>query len=190
MLRAGEQKATSEGTWEKSWICRRDRAPVLGRKEGEGWAAIDCSPHHSPLTCLPAIRKLCFPVHLPLPHARAPDLRLLAIPEGWPHHLQKADHHRGLPCPGLPSPPQSSTQHHQPPGKGPQPRKARTSLACPCKICLHSEAFLPIQLPWGRAPWVLSGPASCSHPRGVLHSCGTAAQHCQPPARAPTAQKS
>ena len=67
----------------------------------------------------------------------------------------------------------------------PQPRKARTSSAWPCNICLHPKAVLPIQLPWGRAPWVLSGPASCSHPQGVQHSCGTAAQHCQPPGRAP-----
>ena len=41
MLRTGEWKATSEGTWEKSWICRRDKAPVLGRGEGEGCAAIE-----------------------------------------------------------------------------------------------------------------------------------------------------
>ena len=67
-LRAGGWKATSEGTWEKSWICRRDKAPVLGRGEKEGWATIECSPHHSELTCPPAIRKLCFPVHPPSPY--------------------------------------------------------------------------------------------------------------------------
>ena len=49
--------------WEKSWICRRDKVPVLGRGEEDGWATIEYSPHHSELTCLPAIRKLCFPVH-------------------------------------------------------------------------------------------------------------------------------
>ena len=32
-----------------------------------------------------------------------PDLGLPAIPEGWPHHLWEADHHRGFPCPGLPA---------------------------------------------------------------------------------------
>ena len=31
MLRAGEWKVTTEGTWEKSWTRRRDKAPVLGR---------------------------------------------------------------------------------------------------------------------------------------------------------------
>ena len=68
MLRAGKWKATSEGTWEKSWICRRDKAPVLGRGEEKGWATIEYSPHHSELTCPPAIRKLCFPVHPPSPY--------------------------------------------------------------------------------------------------------------------------
>ena len=67
-LRAGEWKATSEGTWQNSWICKRDKAPVLGMGEEEGWAATEYSPHHSELTCLPAIRKLCFPVHLPSPY--------------------------------------------------------------------------------------------------------------------------
>ena len=73
MLRAREWKATSEGTWQKRWICRRDKVPVLGRVEEKGWATIEYSPHHSGLTCLPVIRKLCFPVHPPshypmLPH--------------------------------------------------------------------------------------------------------------------------
>ena len=31
-------------------------------------ATIKYSPHHSELTCLPAIRKLCFPVHPSSPH--------------------------------------------------------------------------------------------------------------------------
>ena len=69
-LRAGGWKATSEGNWEKSYICRRDKVPVLGRGEKEGWATIEYSPHHSEVTCPPASRKLCFPVHpLPLPCA-------------------------------------------------------------------------------------------------------------------------
>ena len=37
VLRAGEWKATTEGTCEKVWTCRRDKAPVLGRgNEGGG----------------------------------------------------------------------------------------------------------------------------------------------------------
>ena len=44
-----------------------------------------------------------------------------------------------------------------------------------------------VRLTWGRASWVCSGPTSLFSPwgGGVLHSCGTAAQHRQPPARAP-----
>ena len=45
MLRAGEWKATTEGTWEKSWTRRRDKVPVLGRGEKEGQAAIEYSLH-------------------------------------------------------------------------------------------------------------------------------------------------
>ena len=79
--------------------------PVLERGEEEGWATIEYSPHHSELTCPPAIRKLYFPMHppFPLPCVHALDLRLPAIPEGWPHHFQEADHCRGFPCPGLPA---------------------------------------------------------------------------------------
>ena len=104
-LRAGEWKATSEGTWEKSWICRRDKAPVLGREEEAGWAAAEYSLHHSKLTCPPAVRKLYFPVHPTSPtlHMRMLELRLPAIPEGWPHNLQEAHHHMGFLCPGLPT---------------------------------------------------------------------------------------
>ena len=105
MLRAGGWKATSEGTQEKSWVCRRDKVPVLGRGEEEGWATIEYSAHHSELTCLPAIRNLYFPVHplSPYPVCTCQDLRLPAILEGWPHHLQEADHCRGFPCPGMPA---------------------------------------------------------------------------------------
>ena len=40
-------------------------------------------------------------------------------------------------------------------------------------------------MPWGRAPWVLSGPDSHTHTQGVQHSYGTGAQDHQPPGRAP-----
>ena len=69
MLRAGEWKATSKGTWEKSWICRIDKAPDLGRVEEEVWADIEYTPHHSEVTCLPAIRNPCFPLHPLSPYA-------------------------------------------------------------------------------------------------------------------------
>ena len=68
MLRAGEWKATSEGTWEKSRTHRRDKVPVLGRGVKEGWATIEYSLCHSELSCPLACRKLCFPVHPPSPY--------------------------------------------------------------------------------------------------------------------------
>ena len=51
-LRAKERKATTEGTWEKSWICRREKVPVLGKGEEEGWAAIEYSLCPSEHVCL------------------------------------------------------------------------------------------------------------------------------------------
>ena len=33
MLRSGEWKVTTEGTWEKIWTCRRDKVLVLERGE-------------------------------------------------------------------------------------------------------------------------------------------------------------
>ena len=41
MLRAVEWKAITEGTWEKIWTLRRDKAPMLGRGEEEGYTAIE-----------------------------------------------------------------------------------------------------------------------------------------------------
>ena len=99
MLRAGEWKAATEGTWEKSWTCTRNKAPVLERGEEKGQATIEYSLHPSEYTCPPASRNLYFPVHplSPYPVCTCQDLRLPAILEGWPHHLQEADHHRGFP---------------------------------------------------------------------------------------------
>ena len=42
--------------------------PVLGKGDEEEQATIEYSPDHSELTSLPAIRKLCFPVHPPSPY--------------------------------------------------------------------------------------------------------------------------
>ena len=103
MLRAGEWKAATEGTWEKSWTCTRNKAPVLERGEEKGQATIEYSLHPSEYTCPPASRQQFFPVHLSSPTPHVPDLRPPAIPEGWPHHSQEAKHLRGFPCPGLPA---------------------------------------------------------------------------------------
>ena len=83
---------------------RRDKAPVLGRGEEEGWATIKYSLCPSKHTCPTASWEQCFPVQLPSPTPRMPDLRAPAILEGWPHHLQEANHLQGFPRPGLAAP--------------------------------------------------------------------------------------
>ena len=257
-LRAGERKATSEGTWQKSWIHKRDKAPVLGRVEEKEWAVIEYSTHHSELTCPPAIRKLCFPVYPPsLTPCSCAGSETACHPGGlatpfvgsWPPQglslpwptcpLEGLQLHGAAPsttsplendrspekpeqalagpatsasirrqssqfsCPGeeplgfsvaqLAAPtlggcctpveklPSTTSTLQEPP----QPRKARTGSAWPCNICLHPEAVLPIQLPWGRAHWVLSGPASRLHPRGVAALLGNSCPGLPVPCKSP-----
>ena len=69
------------------------------------------------------------------------------------------------------------------------PEKLHKSWLGPENICLIMRKSFRVELPWGRAFWVRSGPASCSSQRGVLHSHRTAAQDHQAPAGAPVAQK-
>ena len=60
-LRAGGWKAVTEGTQEEVWIGRRDKVPLLGRGEKEGWATTEnylCSSVHA---YLPASREQNFP---------------------------------------------------------------------------------------------------------------------------------
>ena len=102
-LRAGEWKATTEGTWEKVWTHRRDKVPVLGRGEEEGRATVEYSLRPREHTCLPASREQCFPVHAPSPTPSVPDLKLPAILEDWPHHSQEGNHFPGFPQPDLPA---------------------------------------------------------------------------------------
>ena len=106
--------------------------PVLERGDKKGWATIEYSPHHRKLTGPPAIRKLCFPVH---PSSPYPSCTCQTWRDGLYTCLKPttAGAFPALAC--LPSggatPPRSSTKHRQPPGKGLQPRKARTSSAGP-----------------------------------------------------------
>ena len=184
MLRAGEWKATSKGTWEKSWICRRDKAPVLGRVEEEVWAdRIFPTPQRGHLPA--SYQKSVLPTASPLPlcHARVPDL------EGCPQHLWEADPALACLTSGGTTLLRSSSPDCQPSGKGPQPRKARTSWPSHAKSASILRWSCQSQLPWGRAHWVLSIPASSSHTLAFLHSCCTASLYCQPPARAPITQR-
>ena len=97
MLRVGKWKATSKGTWEKSWVCTRVGE---GRKGGAG-------PHRT----IPMPQRAYWPASYqkavlpsespPPPFTHVPDLGLPAIQEGWPQQLLEAYHHRSCPCPGL-----------------------------------------------------------------------------------------
>ena len=171
--------------------------PVLGRGEKKGWVPIEYSACHSELIGLLAIRKLCFPVHPttcpPPPLTHMLELGLPAIREGCLNNCQKPITAGAVPALaclpfGGATPLQSSIKHRQPPGKG-LPRKARTSLAGHEKICLILGKSFRVGLPWGRASWFRSGPASCSIHWGVPHSRGTAAEDRQPPGGDPAAQK-
>ena len=151
-LRAGEWKATAEGTWEKVWTHRRDKAPVLGRGEEEGRAAIEYSLHPSERACPPAISSSsqCIPPpstpalmargHLPsrrtgLATRRNPPLGLSMA---WPVSLWR--------CCG------AAAQHGPPPGNAPWPRSTRASFAKPL----------------GNLPPSRCGPASPASPGEVL----------------------
>ena len=168
----------------------------MGRGEKKGWAPIEYSPHHSELTGLPAIRKLCFPVHLPSPYpaqmrwtwgclpsqrAGLNNCRKPTTPGAFP----------ALAC--LPSggatPPRSSTKHHQPPGKGLHLEKLEQAQpGCEKSAYILRQSFR-IVLPWGRVSWVCSCTASHSSSQGDLHSNRTIAWVCKFSAGPPTAQK-
>ena len=75
--------------------------------------------------------------------------------------------------------------HASPLQEPPLPKKARTARPGREKSAYILRQSILVKLPGGRASWVLSGSAICSLPQGVPYSCRTAAQHRQPPARAP-----
>ena len=154
MLRAGEWKATTEGTWEKIWTLRRDKALVLGREKEEGKATIEYSLHPSNHTCLPASREHCFPVHPPSPTPCVPDLKLPAIPEGWPHHLWEAIDLRGFPWPGG-----LHSCRAVPSKRAPGPRNARASSSQPQEVRLHCRVVLPVLVALGKHTFVSQWPS-------------------------------
>lgn len=159
-----------------------------GRRGEEGPAAIEYSLHPSEHACPPANREQCYPVHTPSP-TLVPDLRLPAILEGWPHHLQEVNHLRGFPHPGLPTLWRGyilTEQHPAPPA----PWKSSAAQKRQRKLCQATGSLPPscwavLPVPAAQsAPLSPSGPASRSHLQEVLHSRGAVAQHHQPPGRA------
>ena len=184
--RAGEWKATTEGTWEKIWTCRRDKVLVLGRGE-EGWATIEHSLRPSECTWLPSSREQCFPVHPPSPTPCVLDLRQPAIPQGLPHNSWEANDLQGFPWPGLACPSSGGTtlphgaasKHH--PGRALQSEARGKALPSHGKSASTAVWSCQFRLPWWSAPLPPSDMASGSQPRKVLHSHGAAAQHHPPP---------
>ena len=104
-LRAGEWKATAEGTWEKVQTLWRGKAPLLGRGEEEGQATIENSLGPSMHACPPDRRELSTPSwHL---HPACMDLALLtplcapgthAQPAQIQSHLHRASPAHTLDC--------------------------------------------------------------------------------------------
>ena len=133
-LGAGSGKPHQREPGRRAWS-----APVLGRGEKKGWVPIEYPPHHSKLTGPLASRKLRFPVHPPRPHhplCSRWTWGYLPSRRAGLNNCLKPTTAGALPAQaclpfGGATLPQSSTKHHQPPRKGLQPRKARTSLARP-----------------------------------------------------------
>ena len=151
-LRAGEWKATTEGTWEKSCTHRRDKAPVSVRGEEEEQAAIEYSLYLSKHACPPTSREQCFPVHSPM----------FAWPEAVGHPGGLASPLVGSqPLPGL-SPASSNcpqevlhscgaiAKYCLSSGRALQPRSTRGSPTQPREGCLHLRADLPVRTTLGK----------------------------------------
>ena len=79
-------------------------------------------------------------------------------------------------CPLVGLPPWSRNKHCQHLGKGLSPEKLEQAWQGHEKICCILRKTSQVGLPWGRASWVHSGPASCSSPWRVLLSKRTSAQ--------------
>ena len=153
MLRAGEWKATTEGTREKIWTHRRDKVPVVGRGEEERWASMEYILCPSMCACLPASREKSFPDHPLFPSPCMPGQKPPAILVDWLHHLCEANHHRSFPWPGLPIhrkcpiPVRQACQHCLPSGGAPLPWSETASPAHPWELPDSSRARRPVLIP-------------------------------------------
>ena len=100
MLRDGEGKATVEGTQEKVWTHRRDKAPLLGRGEEKGWATtIENSCPHVHMLALPHHRGWSIPSTAPCP-VGSREATIWAVPQPVRNH-RPALHRSGTPHPAL-----------------------------------------------------------------------------------------
>ena len=167
-LRAGDWKATREGTQEKVWACRRDIAPLLGRGEQDVWATREYALLHSIFTCTTASRaQRAFPAHPPLPPRACPGRSHIPSAVDWAHYPWEGNHLLGVPptgsahCPGAPQ---------QPP---PQIRKFTTTAAGTGQPCpplgraLLTQRERASTATLGKPLLLLTTRARCSRPWGV-----------------------
>ena len=141
-LMMGEWKATTEGTREKVWGCRRDKEPVLGWGEEEN---TPCTPACM-LTCQLAESRASQHILPPPPHMCLAKSHLPSIegnqPPPWlslaqPAHTQDVPHYCGASLPNLPAlrkhstPAEQAAQHRPPSGRAPWLRSTRASPTLP-----------------------------------------------------------
>ena len=130
-----------------------------------------------------------FPLSLPLTHV--PVLGLPAIPEGWPQQLPGSLQPLGLSLPWSACPLEGLHSCGAAPNTASPWEKAcsleeieQARLGHEKSAYILRQSF-QVGLPWGRASWVLSSPASHSSPWGGAALLQNNCQHCQPPTRAP-----
>ena len=141
MLRAGKWKATSEGTWEKSWICRRQGSSVgEGREEGVGPHRILPMPQQAYWSS--NYQKAGFPISSPpltTPYAHTGP-GAACHPGGLASTIAESLMPQGLSlpwpaCPLVGLPPWSRNKHSQHLGKGLSPEKLEQAWQGHEKIC-------------------------------------------------------
>ena len=143
MLRVGKWKATSERTWEKSWVCA---SVGEGREEGVGPHRIFPTAHQAHWSA--SYQKAVLPSASPqLPLMHALDWGCLPSGRDGLNNCKKATTAGAVPAMvclpfGGATPLRSSTKHHQPWEKACSSEKLEQSwLGCE-KICLHSRTVL------------------------------------------------
>ena len=123
-----------------------------GKVGGEGHHRILLAPQQPHLPA--SEQRALLPSASPSPTPCVPDLRLPAIPEGWPHHLWEANHLRGFPWPwGLHS------RRAVPSKRAPGPRNARASSSQPQEVRLHCRVVLPVLVALGKHTFVSQWPS-------------------------------
>ena len=167
-----------------------------GREEGVGHHRILPMPQqaHWPAS----YQKALLPSASPLPSPSRMHETWGCLPsqrEGWPQHLPEAYHHRSFPLPW----PACPLEGLHPRGAAPSTASSQKKACSPEKLeqarpgheksaSIIRQSF-QVGLPWGRAFWVLSGPASCSSLWGGAAVPWNSCPALPAPCKSPTVQK-